>query len=173
MKPAAPQAQPPLDTLMRQAYTMEVEAGQRYTDLADAMETHNNLEVAALFRKMAEVESRHASQILAQMGWPAPPPPVAIAWEGFEAPETIAVDDVHYLMRPWHALALALAGEQRAERFFAAIAEAATDDAVRAAALELRDEEREHVALIARWMDKVPKPETDWAEDPDPPRYTD
>jgi rubrerythrin len=173
MNPSRPLPPASLEALMRQAYTMEIDARVRYTDLADAMETHNNREVAALFRKMAEVEARHAAQILAQMGWPAPPPPEPIAWDGFEAPETVPVDDVHYLMRPWHALALAMAGERRAERFFSAIADTATDEAIRAAAIELRDEEREHVELIARWMEKVPKPEADWAEDPDPPRYTD
>ncbi|MCM5569028.1 ferritin family protein [Burkholderiaceae bacterium FT117] len=173
MKPASTLAPASLDALMRQAYTMEVEAGQRYADLADAMQTHNNREVADLFRRMAVIESRHASQILAQMGWAEPPAPQPIDWEGFEAPETVAVDDVHYLMRPWHALALALAGEQRAVRFFAAIAETAGDPAVRAAALELRDEELGHVTLIEEWMQKVPRPEQDWDDDPDPPRYTD
>src|SRR5690606_7607723 len=135
MNPSRPLPPASLDALMRQAYTMEIDARVRYTDLADAMETHNNREVAALFRKMAEVEARHAAQILAQMGWPAPPPPEPIAWDGFESPETIPVDEVHYLMRPWHALALAMAGERRAERFFSAIADTATDEAIRAAAI--------------------------------------
>jgi hypothetical protein len=38
------------------------------------------------------------------------------------------------------------------------------------AALELQDEEREHVELVRSWMAKVPQPEMDWAHDPDPPR---
>jgi len=37
------------------------------------MEMHNNLEVAALFRKMADIEGRHAAQIMAEMGWKEPP----------------------------------------------------------------------------------------------------
>ena len=44
---------------------MEDDAAQRYTDFADAMETHNNLEVAALFRKMAVIEGKHAHR-----SWP-------------------------------------------------------------------------------------------------------
>ena len=40
-------------------------------------------------------------------------------------------------------------------------------------ALELQAEEKEHVALVRAWMKKVPKPERDWAVDPDPPRNTD
>ena len=71
------------------------------------------------------------------------------------------------------ALQLALAAEQRAEAFFAHLAETAPSEAVRRAALEMRNEEREHVALVQAWIEKTPQPGSDWAEDPDPPRYTD
>jgi hypothetical protein len=95
-----------------------------------------------------------------------------VRWEGFEAPETTPIDEVHYLMQPYHALELALANEQRAERFFARLARAATTASVRKAARELQQEEREHVELVRAWMKKVPKPDADWANDPDPPSYT-
>jgi rubrerythrin len=172
---AAGKAPRSLDEFMREALVMELEAAQRYTEFADAMETHNNLEVAALFRKMAGVEGKHAEQIMAEMGWTAMPAPHAAgaSWAGFEAPETAPGDDVHYLMQPYHALELALSNEQRAERFFARLARAATTAAVRKAARELQQEEREHVELVRAWMKKVPKPDADWANDPDPPAYTD
>ena len=163
-----------LTEFMAQALVMEVEAAQRYIDLADAMETHNNREVAALFRKMAAIEGKHAEQIMREMGWrETPAPPGKRVWEGFEAPETTPVDDVHYLMTPYHALELALAAEIRAERFFARLGEATTVETVRRAARELRAEEEEHVALIRAWMEKVEKPGPDWAHDPDPARYLD
>jgi rubrerythrin len=161
-----------LEALMSQALALEQDAAQRYADLADSMEMHNNADVAELFRRMAAIEGRHAAQIMQQMGWQhAPAASPAPAWEGFEAAETIGLDDVHYLMRPWHALQLALAAEQRAERFFGSLARAATDASVRTAALELQQEEHEHVELIRAWLSKVPQPEPDWAVDPDPPRY--
>jgi rubrerythrin len=172
-KPAA--APRTLEEFMTQALAMEVEAGQRYAEFADAMETHNNREVAALFRKMADIEGKHAKQIMAEMGWttmPAPRPGTAFR-TGFEAPETAPGDEVHYLMQPYHALELALANEQRAERFFGELARAATTASVRTAARELQAEEREHVELVRAWMKKVPKPDADWANDPDPPAYTD
>ncbi len=173
--PAAPDAPRTLDEFMVQAWAMEMEAVQRYSDFADAMETHNNLEVAAMFRTMAQYEGKHAVQILEEMGWTEPPkvPEGSFAWPGFEAPETAPIDDVHYLMQPWHALQLALAAEERAERFFGEIARAATVESVRRAARELQAEEREHVALVKVWIEKVPKPDPDWANDPDPARYTD
>jgi rubrerythrin len=157
---------------MQQALLMELEAAQRYAEFADAMEIHNNLEVAEMFRKMARIEGKHAEQIMAEMGWKEMPAVAAVpAWEGFEGPETTAGDEIHYLMRPWHVLQLALANEERAERFFARLARAATVPSVRKAALELQEEEREHVELIQAWIKKVPQPERDWAIDPDPPRY--
>ncbi len=164
-----------LDDFMQQALQMELDASARYAEFADAMETHNNREVAALFRKMAEIEGKHASQIMAEMGWKEAPAPASArpAWEGFEAPETVPIDEVHYLMQPFHALTLALESEERAERFFARIADAASVESVRKAALGLQQEEREHVELIRAWLAKTPKPDRNWADDPDPPRYTD
>jgi rubrerythrin len=164
-----------LHEFMALALAMENEAAARYVEFADAMEMHNNLEVAALFRKMADIESKHATQIMAEMGWKAPPalPPGKPTWEGFEAPETTPGDEVHYLMQPWHALHLALQNEQRAEKFFARLARLATVATVKKAARELEAEEREHVELVNAWLAKVPKPDRDWANDPDPPSYTD
>ena len=160
---------------MAHAYAMEAEAAERYAEFADSMEVHNNREVAELFRKMAVIESRHATQIMEEMGWEKTPPlPVGMpTWDGFEAPETTPGDEVHYLMQPYHALQLALQNEQRAERFFARLARVAGTDTVRKAARALQAEEREHVELVKAWMMKVPKPDADWANDPDPPSYTD
>lgn len=164
---------PTLEAFMAQALAMENEAVDRYTDFADAMETHNNPEVAAMFRTMAGYEAKHAQQIMQEMGWTQAPAVAlgSMAWTGFDAPEAAPSDAVHYLMRPWHALQLALAAEQRAEAFFGALADAATSDVVRKAALELQAEEAEHVVLVQAWLSKVPRPDNDWASDPDPPRY--
>ena len=173
---AARTAPATLDEVMAQALAIERRAAERYSALADVMEVHNNREVTALFRKMADIEARHAEQIMAEMRWrndaevpPAPPPD----WGALEAPENVPEDEIHYLMWPWHALQLALAAELRAEAFFARLAETAPNEALRGVALELRDEEREHVVLVKAWLDRTPEPGTDWAEDPDPPRYLD
>ena len=173
-----PHPKPPrtLDEFMVQAYWLEQDAVERYSTFADAMEVHNNREVAAMFRTMAGYEGKHAQQILDQMRWTTPPapPPGGFDWgDDFEGPEAVPIESVHYLMQPWHALTLALAAEQRAEAFFGALADASTDDAVRAAAREMQAEEAEHVELVRAWMAKVPHPEGDWSEDPDPPRHVD
>lgn len=164
-----------IEDLMTQALAMEREAVARYQELADIMETHNNTEVAALFRQMAGYEQHHVDHILTNMGW-APDVVTPLnggMWTTPEAPESVAFEDVHYLMHPWHALKLALAAERRAQAFFEQMLAGAVNEAVRAAAIEMRDEEAEHVTLIEGWLAKVPKPDDDWAEDPDPPRYID
>ena len=131
--------------------------------------------MAALFRKMAEYEGHHVAQIQADMGWADDSIAArqAGAWAGPESPESVPVDEMHYLMHPWHALQLALAAEQRAVAFFEDLAQRATTDTVRRAAEEMRDEEIEHVELVRSWLEKVPQPEESWADDPDPPRYID
>jgi rubrerythrin len=168
----APQS---IEALMGQALLMEREAVARYTELAEMMETHNNTEVAALFRKMAEYEGHHVAQILADMGWAEDSfaPREAGALASAEGPEAVPVDEMHYLMHPWHALKLALAAEQRAVEFFAAIVRDAPDETVQRAAQEMHAEEVDHVGLIEEWLQKVPKPGPEWAVDPDPPRFVD
>jgi len=175
MSPQATKTPQTLDEFMALALAMENEAVERYSDFADAMETHNNPDVAAMFRTMAGYETKHAAAIMAQMGWLEAPdvPREAVCWPGFESPEAAPSDAVHYLMQPWHALQLALAAEQRAEKFFGVLAASATSEPVRLAALELQAEEAEHVALVKAWIAKVPQPDRDWDADPDPPRYTD
>ena len=162
-----------LEEFMAQALAMEREAVERYTELADAMETHNNREVAALFRTMAGYEALHAQRIQDDMNWVEAPAVPTGAWPAMEPPESVPSDEVHYLMHPWHALQLALAAEQRAEAFFGELARQATDEAVRRSALEMQAEEHEHVGLVQAWLAKVPVPSSDWANDPDPPRYMD
>jgi rubrerythrin len=162
-----------LAELMAVALEMESEAAQRYAEFADAMETHNNVEVAALFRKMANIETGHVQAIMSEMGWREPPPSRGFGAAVYEGPETPRLEDAHYLMQPYHALTIALACEERAEKFYARLASAADVESVREAARVLQGEEREHVELIRAWMSKVEKPADDWFVDPDPPRYTD
>jgi rubrerythrin len=174
-KPGAQTAPKTLTELMGQALTMEREAVARYNELADMMETHNNPDVAQLFRRMAGYEQMHVNQILADMGWAddVVVPRQGGFWNTPESPEVVPIEEMHYLMHPWHALQLALAAEQRAEAFFAELAGTAASEAVRQAAEEMRKEEAEHVAMVREWLAKVPKPDDNWADDPDPPRYTD
>jgi rubrerythrin len=152
-------APPPstLDALMMEALVMEVEAAQRYLELAGMMQTRNNIPFAVLFRKMAATEGHHAEQIMHEMGWTGGP-----AAQGKRCWETFAVpfprEDLADLTQPWQALTMALAAEERAQRFFDHLAQHAPVDAVRNAARELQREEEEHCDLIREWLARVAPP---------------
>jgi rubrerythrin len=155
---------------MTRAYTMELEATERYAQFAEQLETHNNREVAQLFRKLADIEALHAKRILEEMQWPSMPAlPPAYAWDDGEGPETAPFDSLHYLMQPWHALEIALRCEQEAQKYYESIAASRAPQQVRDAAREMAADEAEHVRLIREWMRRVPQPKAGWDEDPDPP----
>ena len=158
---------------MARAYAMELEANERYAQFAEQLDTHNNREVAQMFRKLADVEALHAKRILEEMRWPSMPAlPPAYAWETTESPETASFDQLHYLMQPMHALEIALKCELQAQEYFEKIAASKAPARVRKAATEMADEEREHVRLIRDWMKRVPQVKPGWDEDQDPPRVT-
>lgn len=157
-----------VDEFMALALAMEKAAAERYEELADTMQVHNNTETAELFRRMAAIEIGHAREIQASIGDDAAIRAAADA----ALPELASPESLHYLMLPWHALSIALDNERRAERFFADLAAAATSEAVRETALRLCAEEREHAALIEAWLARTSPPGPDWSHDPDPPRYT-
>ncbi len=165
------QAMASVDELLVCALAIEQEAAERYAELADQMEVHNNPEVAELFRKLAAIEAKHIANVetmskgrsLPRLSlWDSP-------WEGAESPEALPRDEVHYLMTPYHALSLALRAEQRAASFFAQMAETAEDADVKRMASGLRDEEQQHVALLEEWLGRYAAPGQGWDEDHDPP----
>jgi rubrerythrin len=159
---------------MAHAYAMEAEAAERYAEFADSMEVHNNREVAELFRKLSRIEQRHADQILEQMGGKkSPVSPADVRWKGAEGPETADPTELHYLMQPYHALQIALHNEKRARDFFAHLAKVTTNAGVRKGALEMEEDEAEHVRLIEEWLKRTPKPDANWEADQDPPMLSD
>ena len=172
-KQSAPRARgrsAPFADFMVQAYVMESEARDRYTDFADQMEVHNNVAVANLFKRLARIEGLHAEKIMKEMGWrTAPAPTRGWIWGHADAPESVPVTELHYLMQPYHALELALQCEQRAASFFSGIARSIAPGDVKRIAVEMAKEERQHVRLIKDWLKKVEKPAPGWDRDPDPP----
>ena len=162
--------------LLAIAYRIELDAVERYGVLADQMETHNNPELTKVFRDLSRAESIHAAEIR-EMAGDADLNGRANAlhsiWRKGESPEEVDLGAAHYLMTPWHALQLCLAGEKRALAFFTSIAETAKDAKVKEMAAELVEEEAEHVNLVYRLLRKYPEPTVSWCEDGDPPAAQD
>lgn len=157
-----------------QALAIEIEASERYAEIADQMEVHNNHRIAEIFRKMAHIESLHRDEIKRRAGDALiGGRPASFSWLAPEGPESIDLGDVHYKMTPRQALMLARHNEERATAYFEAIAEAAADPEIRAFAQTMADDERHHVALIDKWLDKYDPDDVDWSEDLDPPVISD
>jgi rubrerythrin len=165
-----------LTLFLAHAVALETEAGERYEELADVMEVHNNPEVAALFRQMSEFSRLHASQVGARAAAHAPLPRLKsweYRWDAPEPPESGDAGDTHYLMTPYHALRFALANERSGWEYYNRVATDSPDPEVRAMASEFATEEAEHVATLERWLDRAPRPDADWAEDADPVQVVD
>jgi len=151
------------------AMAMEQEAADRYDELADTMEVHNNREVAELFRQMAKYSRLHGASV-AQRASSHDLPRLKswqYRWNMAEPPEVGEVEGGHYLMTPYHALVFALENEKRGHQYYALQATDTDDAEVRAMAAEMADEEAEHVAELEAWIARTPKPAADWADDPD------
>ena len=157
--------------LLAVAYRIEADAEQRYLLLADQMETHNNPELMAIFRDLARAERIHAEEIrkLAGDSNILESASGLRSWTKGESPEEADLGAAHYLMTPWHALQLSLAGEKRALEFFTSIVETTKDPKVKEMAEEFVEEEAEHVNLVYRLLRKYPRPDASWSDDLDPP----
>ena len=157
--------------LLALAHQIETDAVQRYTELAEQMETHNNQELVTVFRDLARAEGIHAEEIRKMAG------DIDLAaqaqrlgrWKKGGSPEEADLGAAHYLMTPWHALQLALTGEKRALAFFTSVADSAKDAKIKDMAAEFVEEEAEHVNLVYRLLRKYPQPADTWSEDDDPP----
>lgn len=157
--------------LLAHVLAVETEAGERYAEIAQVMDAHNNTELAKLFRQLADIEELHAENVrrkAAEQGL-GELPVLDYNWQAPEGPETASFDDLHYKMTPRHALQLARHNEERAVDYFAAIAEQVNNEEIRAMALDMVEDEREHVQLLDQWLAKLPQLEEDWDEDLDEP----
>jgi rubrerythrin len=160
-----------LDTFLAYSVALEEEAAERHDELADMMEVHNNPEVAETFRKLAHYSRLHAREIRDRSKGSDLPriAPWDFGWETMEGPETADIGEMNYLMNAVQALRVAMGNEQRAHDFYFAISGESPDAEVRALAAEFADEEKEHLALLEKWLAKMPESTEETVFDPDPP----
>jgi len=143
-----------LEELLLHALVIELEAMQRYQQLADMMEQTGNRKVAKIFQKMSEIEARHAEIIDEHIKDRKLPmlTPSQYHWQGPEAPENTDSGRLFHLMTPSQAMSLALDNEKRAYEFFADVVDDSTDESVREMAAEFAVEEEQHVAWVEEWL---------------------
>jgi rubrerythrin len=163
-----------IDTLaefMTHAIALENESVERYEELADSMEVHNNPEVAKLFRKLAHFGELHAREIASRAEGMTLPEilPWDFKWSSPEGPESGPMQDVHYMMNRRQALEYALHNEEAGRDFYASVAESSPQAEVREMAAEFTAEENEHVDILKSWLLNLVDPESVRPEDFDPP----
>ena len=153
------------------AETLERESVERYAELADSMEIHNNPKVTDLFRKLSHFGENHLNKVLQQIAGLELPdiPPWDFKWDSPESPEAGDHDEVHYLMNIREALQFALHNEVRGRDFYAQVAGTTPNPEVKEMAEEFTEEENEHVHLLEVWITNLTDPDTVRKEDPDPP----
>ncbi len=160
-----------VEELLANSMCMETDAAERYREIADAMEVHNNPEVADLFNLLAGYADQHAAEMKERSeGMDLPHiAPWDYAWEDSDSPEAADAFQTHYKMTPYHVLQIAMQVEKGAHRFYGQIAQDSTNPEVIKLALEFAEEEKEHVELLEGWVGRYPEPDANWDDDLDPP----
>lgn len=137
---------------------LEQESAERYAELADALATHRNLEVAAFFERMEAEAREHLAEVNEMTGGLSLPPIKAweFAWPGMEPPETLSYEAVHYRMSLHQAVRMALESERAAEHFYRAYSQRSQDIEVQSLARKFADEESAHAAALEAILNDVP-----------------
>ena len=160
-----------LAEFLAHALELEVESAERYRELGESMEAHNNPAVAELFYELAGYGDDHAREVQQRAGRQELPEiaPWDFKWNCPEAPESPCHDEVNYLMDTCQALELALHNEIRGRDFYAEVARTATDLQIRGVAAEMAAEEDTHVKMLEEWISREACDRVDPMSDLDPP----
>lgn len=138
------------------ATLVEQEAKDRYSELADQMEIHHNVEAARFFRQMLQVESTHEADLAERRRSLFGAAPRVVRREmlfDIEAPD---YDEARHNMTVRQALQAALRSEQKAFAFFDAALSKVEQPSVRKLFEKLRGEERNHQAYVERELARLP-----------------
>ena len=158
-----------VEEFMVHALELEEASSEHYEELADAMQVHNNLEVAELFHKLANYSRLHAEEVnqrAANLDLPTITP-WDFKWKCPTAPESFCMEDAHYLMTPSQALEIALFNEIRGRDFYQLVADNTPSESVKKFAQAMVEEENWHVEMLREWQGNLQ--ETLPLDDLDPP----
>lgn len=158
-------------TFLAYSEELERESQERYGELAAAMATHHNREVAEFFTEMARQAGEHLAEVLQISAGRTLPAlkPWDFQWPTAEPPETFSYEALHYRMSLHAAVALALHNERAAERFYRQYGVGSDDRAVRRLAAQFAEEEAEHARALELLMKKTTDRRDHVREDDDPP----
>jgi rubrerythrin len=158
-----------LTEFLAHALALEHEAAERYLELADMMEAHRNDPVSALFRDMVRYSRMHHDSIAERARGLELPALRSWQFRWSHSPEAGGEEAFDYTLDAYTALRYARENEVRALDYYSAIGLSSSDPELRRLASEFAAEETEHVAALAEWLARTPRPSTPWRDDPDTP----
>ncbi len=152
------------------ANALEQELAQRYQEMADCMEVHNNSEVASLFRQLSEYGEIHAGKLIMQAESLDMPkvPPWKYQWLNMNGLEN-SMEATHYLMTTHQGLKLAIRMEEMSHRFYTRTMQGSTFQPVQERAEKMVDLKQQHLALLNDWLIAEAESQEKPPEDLDPP----
>ncbi|MCW5666353.1 MAG: ferritin family protein [Piscinibacter sp.] len=141
-----------VERFLAHAIALEREAARRYEELAAAMRTEGNGELAGFFAKMAHYSRLHLAEAQLRGGFRTLPvlAPHEFEWPDGIAPETADWAGVDALMDGAAALQLALESELRGHAYYAAVAATSRDPETVRLVREFAAEEAQHVVDLRR-----------------------
>lgn len=147
-----------IQRFLAHAIQLEKESARRYTELAEAMDTLGNAEVAEFFRQMSHYSRLHQKEAMDRAGFHDLPnlSPDEYHWPNGSSPEA-AWGQVNPGIDVLGAMSLAMHGEQRSHEYYQSIADETDNDEVKAMASEFADEEGEHVVQLEVWQANLAK----------------
>ncbi len=151
-----------VEVFLAHSIKLEQEAALRFGQLADAMTSAGNREVAQLFRRLAEYSRMHMADARQRGGFREIPQMKSdeFEWPDIESPETAAIWAADPFIGREQALEVALDAESASLAYYRDILETTQDPEIKRFAAEFVDEESQHVAELKRWLElhKAGKP---------------
>jgi rubrerythrin len=151
-----------VEVFLAHSIKLEQEAALRFGQLADAMTSAGNREVAQLFRRLAEYSRMHMADARQRAGFREIPQMKSdeFEWPDIESPETAAIWAADPFIGREQALEVALDAESASLAYYRDIFDTTQDPEIKRFAAEFVDEESQHVAELHRWLElhKAGKP---------------
>jgi len=157
-----------LDEVFALANAMEVEAANRYSELAEDMRRQNKGGLAEVFAQLAAAEREHVDSVTrwSQSRRGKAPDPALVRWKSPETFDAETAKDIgtSRLATPYRALAMAVRNEERAFAFWSYVAAYCKDSEIKQAAEAMAREELGHVSTLRKERRRAYHKEHDEAE---------
>lgn len=146
------------------------ESEERFQGMADCLSVHNNLQAAEVFQHLAELISDNIQKLESMAAGLELPeiPPWEYQWHCANDPDSVCMDQAHYMMTARQSLELALFNEQRSVDFFRRVKIKVENPAVTKLAQQLITVEEKFAEAIQQRLEDIEDDEEP-CEDLDPP----